>query len=784
VSIGGSFLRRLVASFAMLASAHASHAAPLPPASASLPPLFADAGGPPGGGGSLRHRFVLLDSGLLASGSDVALNLFDDDVVRSQAAHVERRASGLVSWSSAIEDDRFGYALFVARGSQVHGQVETGGMVFQIRPVGGPVHEIVEVDAAALPAEADPLEADESGSPAESVGRFARSVQRDSIDSIRVLVVYTPAAAAASADIEAEAQLAVDAANTAYMNSEMLTRLDLVATAETDYVEGGDIYDDLAHLAGTVDGEMDEVHALRNAYLADFVALLTEVSPDYCGLASLMTTVSPAFESQAFSVTYRPCAVGNLTLAHEIGHNMGCQHDRANAASAPAYSWAYGFQDPEGDFRTVMAIGTGCPSPCPRVAHFSNPDVLYLGDATGIDPGEANAAACALAIDSTSSVSCDFRSLMAPGSLEASTTYTDRVEVSFSHPWPWSFQVYRSTAGGPMAPLDVTADSPFADTTAVPGTVYDYWASTRSMIDGESPVVGPVSGVRVVPICGNSIPETPAEDCDDGNDEAGDGCAADCSFEIPLDAGEAECVYAINHQATRVSKTQGKENLYCLAGAAAGSEPDADACLSADARTRIAKARAKVASVGEALCASPPDFGYTGAALASDAAADERRAFLLDLFGADLSTAAISKAADPDGAGCQKAIAKFADKLIATELASFVACKKSLLAAGSVFAAETIEGCLDEVASEVATSGTKAATAIERLAWTRLKKCAESDLAAAFPGKCAARIGSAFDDCIAEIATCRTCRFFDSADGLARDCDQLDNGAADSSCAP
>ncbi len=773
---GGTLLLSLVASSALFAGAL--------PALASPPGLFEDAGGPPDGGGGLRHRYVRIDRELLRSGADVTLNLFDDAVAISQGARVEGRAHGLSSWSSRIEDDRFGYALFVARDERVLGQVEAAGSLFQIRPVGGPVHEIVEIDPSSLPPESEPLVAEKSGSPAESVSRATRAVPRDSVDSIRVLIVYTAAAAAASADIEAEAQLAIDAANTAYANSGMLTRLELVATAETDYVEQGDIYDDLAYLAGRFDGKMDEVHPLRNAYLADFVALLTEISPDYCGLASLMSTASPAFESQAFSVTYRPCAVGNLTLAHEIGHNMGCQHDRANATSSPAYSWAFGFQDPEGDFRTVMAISGGCPSPCPRVAHFANPDVLYFGDPTGVDAGETDAAACALAIDSTSTVSCDFRTLEAPGTLEASTVYTDRIEVSFDHPWPWSFQVYRAESGGAMAPLDVTDGSPFADPTAVPGTSYDYWVSARTALDGDSPAVGPVTGVRVIPDCGNGVPELPAEDCDDGNSTSGDGCAPDCTSEVPLGDAEADCVYTINDRATRVAKAQGKENLLCLSAAAGGSEPDADACLSADVRSKVAKARAKVVLAEESACTSPPDFGYTGSLVASGAAADERRAFVHDLFGADFSAAVIAKATDAEGASCQRGLAKAADKLLAAELETFLSCKKARLASHAVYAPETLEACFDDITDGVANADSKLAMSIGKLAAARLKKCAAVDLAAAFPGACGAAIGSAFDTCVVASASCRACRYFNVADGLSRDCDLFDNGAADASCAP
>jgi cysteine-rich repeat protein len=290
--------------------------------------------------------------------------------------------------------------------------------------------------------------------------------------------------------------------------------------------------------------------------------------------------------------------------------------------------------------------------------------------------------------------------------------------------------------------------------------------------------------VRAIAVCGNTVTESPAEDCDDGNVVAGDGCSPDCRNEAPLEGTAADCVAKMNDRAIRVSKTQGKENLLCLSAAAAGKETDADACITADARQKVEKARAKLASTDAALCMTPPPFGYEGAAASGDAAENQRRAFVLDLFGTDLSTAVLTKSANAEGAACQKAIAKAADKVFATALAAFLSCKVDRIESRTATAAESLEGCYDDVASQAADEGSRLGMALDHLATARLKKCAATGLAAAFPGGCADASGEAFDACVTAIAACRTCRTFDLADGLTRDCDLFDNGAADSSCAP
>jgi hypothetical protein len=119
-----------------------------------------------------------------------------------------------------------------------------------------------------------------------------------------------------------------------------------------------------------------------------------------------MTSLSPAFASSAFSVTHYSCAVGNLTFAHELGHNMGCAHDRDNAGSA-LYSYSYGHRwvGTNGTtYRSVMAY-----SPGTRVARFSNPDVLYQGTPTGVPPGQSNSAHNAQSINLAAYTIANFR---------------------------------------------------------------------------------------------------------------------------------------------------------------------------------------------------------------------------------------------------------------------------------------------------------------------------------------------------------------------------------------
>ena len=143
---------------------------------------------------------------------------------------------------------------------------------------------------------------------------------------IDVAVFYTPAARddeGGTTAIKDEIDSIVAGTNTAYRDSGVDQRINLVAVAEVDYTEGS-AFTDLARLTSRSDSYMPEVHTIRDRVGADIVMLIRQPTDFTAGRAQIMTTVSPAFASSAFGV-------GNATtlnFAHELGHLMGLHHDR------------------------------------------------------------------------------------------------------------------------------------------------------------------------------------------------------------------------------------------------------------------------------------------------------------------------------------------------------------------------------------------------------------------------------------------------------------------------
>lgn len=312
------------------------------------------------------------------------LDLFDGTTVRFTRTGYEVRGAGDYTWRGAVTsgENIAGSATISVRGGVAAGLFLTpNGAVYELRAIESGAQLLSELNQDRYRECAEPPRPD-----LPAPGRLARSAEpgkafADTADFIDMLVLYTDDARIAAggvAAIEATVQSAIDLTNSAYANSQITTRMRLARMQEITYTETGDAGTDLDWL--TADGT---VASLRDQYGADVVSLIVQTS-NYCGVGWLMTAVEASFADYAYNVVLRECAAGNLTLAHETGHNQGCNHDPANSGPESSYTFAYGhFVD--GSFRTVMSYTTQCTTGCPKAPHFSNPAILYAGASTGVE---------------------------------------------------------------------------------------------------------------------------------------------------------------------------------------------------------------------------------------------------------------------------------------------------------------------------------------------------------------------------------------------------------------
>ena len=237
------------------------------------------------------------------------------------------------------------------------------------------------------------------------------------------------------------------------------------------------------------------------------------------------------------------------------------------------------------------------------------------------------------------------------------------------------------------------------------------------------------------------------------------------------------CINAINKDSAKVAASQGKESSACVTAAIKGTA--SSSCLADDVKQKVAKAKAKTTTDEGNLCGTAPSFAYTTAATANSVAQDTENSLFSDVYATLDPTTVISL--DPAIGGCQKAVTKALEKLIATQWKEFNACKKASLKAGAIDAA-TIATCISPSGIAADLKG-KVLSALGKLSATVSSKCATTTISTAFPGECSGASMGTLADCLNARARCRICEALPAIDDLPFSaCDTFDNGASDSSC--
>lgn len=372
----------------------------------------------------IRSRFVdlklnLFDSSIAPGSSKVAqatktltLNLFPDVALTATLDKATVRPNGLV-WTGHVDGVANSQVVFTLLNGVLAGNINTGKAFYQVRFAGNNVHQVNQINPRAFPADKKPLAVDKS-----KLATTQAAATKDPSDRVDVLVVYTPAASTAAggaSGVETLIDLAVSEANLSFTNSRINFQINLVYKGMTSYAESGDFDTDLARLQNPSDGFMDDVPMLRNKYGADIVTLITEGFM-YCGVAfDIMNPVSGSFAPYAYNVVARPCAAGNYTYAHELGHLMSARHDWATDPTDNApYTYNHGYVPPSQLWRTIMAYETVCPSGCPRVPYWSNPNLVYGSEPMGVSETLPQAADNAKTLNNTVPTVANFRQTVVP----------------------------------------------------------------------------------------------------------------------------------------------------------------------------------------------------------------------------------------------------------------------------------------------------------------------------------------------------------------------------------
>jgi len=280
-----------------------------------------------------------------------------------------------------------GDATLIIDGANATGTITApDGSRYQVRPVGGGDHAIIELDYAKLPTD-EPPGSMPSGDAVLHKGMATAGVNGDAASggtpTIDLLVGYTNNAASASGGIDSLIDLAIAETNASFANSGINAKVRLAGKIAVAYAETGKTFDTILSdfVANT------SVSKQRDAVGADVAVLIINQS-DYCGLADEISATA----AKAFVIVHYGCATGYYSFAHEIGHLIGARHDLDVDPTLTPYAYGHAHLEKKtsGGWRTIM--GYNCNSgACPtRIQYWSNPNVSYSGTATGNAAREDN----------------------------------------------------------------------------------------------------------------------------------------------------------------------------------------------------------------------------------------------------------------------------------------------------------------------------------------------------------------------------------------------------------
>lgn len=279
-------------------------------------------------------------------------------------------------------------------------------------------------------------------------GVSTASATTSSGPTVDVLVGYTPGfATGLGGDSQAVTRInfLVDVTNEAYVNSQVAAKVRLVRAISVNYADTTSNGSALEQLTGfkapstqtTPSPAFSALRAARDQYGADLVTLVRKFNDpenEGCGIAWLIgggrSGIDNSDEFFGYSVVSDGRDVGSdgktyfcrdETFAHELGHNMGSNHDRGQADGDDnvlqdneygefTYSFGYTTNSANGNFYTIMAYGDQGQT---RYREFSNPRVTHCG---GLPCGVAEMADNARSLNNTVGTIATFRATVVPAS--------------------------------------------------------------------------------------------------------------------------------------------------------------------------------------------------------------------------------------------------------------------------------------------------------------------------------------------------------------------------------
>jgi hypothetical protein len=345
----------------------------------------------------------------------LVLNLFPDVTATFRRSDVTAQDDGGYIWEGEVAGQQFHEALLLIQNGEVDGRVQLANRLFEIKSIGKGLHQIIEYDPSRIPQGGEPLVPPiaETAPQQESA---EPSPQALTAATANILVAYTAGAvteAGGLTNLKKEISVAIALANQAYKRAKVPLTLKSVGIVKVTYNEGdssNNSYNNNLNAITNGTGVFGALQTKRNQLKADLVTLIRKAAAPasgsfVCGLAWIggsgggtMGPVTMASAPFGYSVVGRGICLTDLALGHELGHNMGMQHDRFMFGAAPNNIYNFGYTNLAKKVHTIMAYYVQCANKwglgvCTHINYFSSPTIRGPGSAViGIAVNKAGAA--------------------------------------------------------------------------------------------------------------------------------------------------------------------------------------------------------------------------------------------------------------------------------------------------------------------------------------------------------------------------------------------------------
>ncbi len=355
----------------------------------------------------------------------ISFQLPDGEIIFLKRERIEERENGF-SWFGTVEGYEDSNFILTVSNGIAYGRLRIGKKLFKIKPfsIKKGLYEIEDIsNVKFLPPDKEIIYKENPFFLENNQIQKTQSQSYEDGSQIDLLILYTDKFEKTyGAGTETKIRSLVDTANSAFYRSGVQTRLNIVGILKYDT---SNTNESVAYEGNVLKNlsTSSSVQDLRERYKADLVTLLRVLQDDgdgICGIAYVLSDMPENPEYQLNNLIYRKDVgysvinVGKVkisdtlyyycpdtTLAHEIGHNLGCDHDRDHSSGAGAYPYSYGY-DIKDVFATIMSYDQ------PLIEYFSTPNKSYNGYPIGKPEGDPEAADNVKTINKTRVVVANF----------------------------------------------------------------------------------------------------------------------------------------------------------------------------------------------------------------------------------------------------------------------------------------------------------------------------------------------------------------------------------------